>query len=104
LILGCLFYNPYGYLDVSVSMRRWLKNRCGVLRRLRQTISRSALSGSRLGRAKARERKAIEALAATLQKKADDLAPPEPVPPLMIKPPDQRELAAVAARPSGRRR
>ena len=26
-----MFYNSYGYLNVSVSMRRWLKNRCGVV-------------------------------------------------------------------------
>ena len=29
----CWFHNFYGYLDVSVSMRRWLKNRCGVVTR-----------------------------------------------------------------------
>jgi hypothetical protein len=28
-ILDCLSPNLYGYLDVSVSLRRWLKNRCG---------------------------------------------------------------------------
>ena len=26
----CWFNNLYGYLDVAVSMRRWLKNHCGL--------------------------------------------------------------------------
>jgi hypothetical protein len=40
----CLFHNFYGYLDVSVSMRRWLKNRCGVVPRFeRQRLAQGRL-------------------------------------------------------------
>lgn len=49
-------------------------------------------------RAKAKERKAIEAHVARLQKKADDLAPPEPAPPLMIERRREREPVRIRRR------
>jgi hypothetical protein len=47
-------------------------------------------------RAKAKQRKELEAAVAALQKKADALAPPEPVPPLRIE--RQRERVTVRER------
>ena len=46
----CLFHNFYGYLDVSVSMRRWLKNCCGVVTR----FERQRLAPGRLPSGKKR--------------------------------------------------
>jgi hypothetical protein len=45
-----LFHNFFGYLDVSVSMRRWLKNRCGVVTR----FERQRLAPGRLPSGKKR--------------------------------------------------
>jgi hypothetical protein len=33
-----LIHNWYGYLDVSVGMWRWLKNRCGVVARFERQL------------------------------------------------------------------
>ena len=44
---SCLVHNFYGYLDVSVSLRRWLKNRCGCKARRRiQARRRTSLTQS----------------------------------------------------------
>jgi hypothetical protein len=51
----------------------------------------------RLERAKARQRKELEAKVAELQRKADKLARAEPVPPPMIEGPDERERVPVLA-------
>jgi hypothetical protein len=46
LTLNCLSHNFYSYLDVSVSMRRWLKNRCRVVTRFKRCVcARRDLSG-----------------------------------------------------------
>jgi hypothetical protein len=50
-------------------------------------------------RAKAMARKALEVAVAKLQKKADDLAPPEPAPPLLIEAQEPVPVVAEAEKP-----